>query len=313
MSHGSARMPAWIHLSSWAVRRLPFGRYRAAAWLARFSDRPFVARSSREAGEFLFWCDLRDAIAREVCFSGEYEPQETRVASAILRPGMTVVDVGANWGYFTLLAARRVLPGGRVLAIEPEPRLFRQLEQNVALNALEGVELVAVAAAAGERMLALEEYDYRSGNRGLSRITPPGPAEHTTTTAVRGESVDAIVSRTPGVDSVDLIKIDVEGYEHQVLAGMRSGLWAHRYRRVLIELHPALLATHGAQAEDCCAMLATAGYRGWTFDHSSAATRRAAYGRHASPSDFLRPASRPPATDPWPHMMWSVPDTSPPS
>lgn len=304
-------VPAWIQLTSWAIRHMPCGRYRAASWLARFGRGPFVARSGGSAGDFLFWCDLRDVIARDVCFTGEYEPQETLIAAAILRAGMTVIDVGANWGYFTLLASCRVLPAGRVLAFEPEARLFGQLQRNVALNGFDGVDLFALAAAAGEGVLALEEYDDRSGNRGLSRITRSGPAEGRLTTTVPGESVDAIVGRTPGIDRIDLIKIDVEGYEHQVLAGMRSGLQAHRYRHVLIELHPALLANHGARVEDCCTMLERAGYHGWTVDHARAATRRVAYRRTARLSDFLHRASRPPAGDPWPHMMWSAPDASP--
>ena len=58
-----------------------------------------------DAGGYWFECDPRDAIAREVCFTGRYEPQETALVRTILRPGMSFVDVGANWGYFTLLAA----------------------------------------------------------------------------------------------------------------------------------------------------------------------------------------------------------------
>ena len=83
-------------------------------------------------GGFTFICDVRDSLMREVCFTGMYEPQETLLAQQLLRRGMTVVDVGANWGYFTLLAAHLVGNRGRVLSLEPDPRMFRLLQQNVA-------------------------------------------------------------------------------------------------------------------------------------------------------------------------------------
>ena len=77
--------PAWIRAASWAIRRMPFDRCRAAAWLGRFGRRRFVATNAPAPGGFLFWCDLRDPIAREVCLTGEYGPAETLVLSALLR------------------------------------------------------------------------------------------------------------------------------------------------------------------------------------------------------------------------------------
>ena len=79
----------------------------------------------REVGGFTFECDLRDAISREVCFTGRYEPLETLLVQSTLRPGMTFVDVGANWGYFTLVASHLVGSSGLVVSLEPDPRLFQ--------------------------------------------------------------------------------------------------------------------------------------------------------------------------------------------
>ena len=99
--------PRWVSLSASAVRTLPFGRYQLANALAKFAHGPFVARLPQDLGGASFVCDLQDTISREVCFTGRYEPQETQLALALLESGMTVVDVGANWGYFSLIAARR--------------------------------------------------------------------------------------------------------------------------------------------------------------------------------------------------------------
>ncbi|MEO8078857.1 MAG: hypothetical protein ABI818_21220, partial [Acidobacteriota bacterium] len=80
---------------------------------------------------------------------------------------------------------------------------------------------------------------------------------------------------------------------------------------VLIELHPALLSKHGGTVEACCAALAGAGYAGWAFDHSAAAGRRAAYADALPLRDLLHQADRPPASDPWPHMLWTLPQDDP--
>ena len=99
------------------------------------------------AGAYRYACDLRDGIAREVFFTHGYAPQETALVRALLRPGHTFVDVGANWGYFTLLGAHLVGPHGRVVAFEPDPRLFRTLAWNLRANALSRVRALPLAAA----------------------------------------------------------------------------------------------------------------------------------------------------------------------
>ena len=126
--------PGWLRAVAWAVRRLPAGRYRAMNALPRRLR--FAARLPREVGGWRFACDLRDLTAREAFFTGRYGPQETALLGAALRPGATFVDVGANWGYFTLLAAHRVGPAGRVVALEPDPRLFALLRANLAANGI---------------------------------------------------------------------------------------------------------------------------------------------------------------------------------
>src|SRR5215210_1011896 len=119
------------------VPRLPMGRYWLVHQLRRVAAPPFAMRLPPSLGGFAFHCDTRDSVAREVCFTGRYEPQETQLASRMLRPGDVFVDVGANWGYFSLAAAHWVGPRGTVIAFEPEPRLFELLAGNVAANRLD--------------------------------------------------------------------------------------------------------------------------------------------------------------------------------
>lgn len=302
--------PVWVRGAAAVIRRLPAGRFRAAAFVARARPRPFVARMPEAAGGSRFWCDLADEIARDVCLTGEYEPQETRLLSLLLQPGMTVVDAGANWGYFTLLAAHLVGSRGRVVALEPDPRMWALLEWNTRLNRLGQVEALPIAAGRERGTLTLEGHDSASGNRGVSRIVADADPHSATTFTVASARLDDLLTER-GVGDVDLVKIDVEGAEDAVLDGMRAGLAAGRYRRVLIELHPGLLAARGVGMDACCGALAAAGYLGWAFDHSARGSRRASYTRAMPLADLLHRTDTAPASDPWPHMLWTLPAFAP--
>jgi FkbM family methyltransferase len=217
---------------------------------------------------------------------------------------MTFVDVGANWGYFTLLAAHLVGARGRVLSLEPDPRLFATLQENLALNAYDWALALPVAAASAPGTLTLSGYDEAGENWGLSRLAEDGPGGQTF--QVAAEPLDALLDRQ-GIDRVDLLKMDIEGAEELALRGMEKGLACHRYERLLLEVHPTILAERGRSVADVCAPLTEAGYRGWRVDHSPAATRRAAYARELQPRDFLGPIDLTTALDAWPHLLWLAP------
>jgi hypothetical protein len=109
-------------------------------------------------------------------------------------------------------------------------------------------------------------------------------------------------------EPLDLLKMDIEGAEELALRGMSDGLSRSRYRRILLEVHPAILAEHGRTTGDVLNLLLGAGYKGWSIDHSSSAFRRAAYSGSPSPADFLRPLDPEAALDAWPHILWLRPE-----
>ena len=304
-----AAAPWWVTWSSSAIRTLPFGRYQLANALARFSSAPFVARLPRELGGASFLCDLNDSIAREVCFTGRYEPQETQIAARLLREGMTAVDVGANWGYFTLTCAHLVGPRGRVIALEPHPALSATLSANLRRNRFTHVEAIAAAAGAGAGRRGFVGFARDAGNSGLSRAASPTEQAdfHCETIAL-----DDLLDRR-GCASVDLTKIDIEGGEVDAIAGMAAGLAAHRYRFVLLECHPELIVRAGSTVACCLEPLLRAGYHGWRVDHSAAMHRRSAtsdvpLGDLLAPLDIAALAD-----DPWPHLLWAAPGASLPA
>jgi FkbM family methyltransferase len=304
-----APAPFWVSLSASAIRTLPFGRYQLANALARFAGKPFLARMPADIGGASFVCDLQDTISREVCFTGRYEPQETQLAKRLLRPGQLVVDVGANWGYFTLVCAHLVGTSGRVIALEPHPRLVAMLSANTAANALTQVDVLSLAAGAGAATRSFVGFDEQGGNSGLSRAARQSEkADFECETAALDALLDA-----RGVGRVDLVKIDIEGAEIDAIRGMADGLGRHRYRHVLLECHPAELAALGATLDQCLQPFVRAGYRGWHIDHSLEMHRRAAVAEIPS-HELLSPIE--PAklsADPWPHLLWVAPGEAPPA
>ncbi len=299
--------PLWVRAAAFAVRRLPAGRYRLThRW--RNSTAPFVATLGPEAGSFRFCCDLRDSVAREACFTGRYEPQETAVLRAVLAPGDTFVDVGANWGYFTLLAAHLVGKTGRIVSLEPDPRVYSLLRANVRLNGLHRTEAMQMAASSEAGTLTLAGHDAAAGNWGVSRLVDaaaPGQLAF----QVEAVRVDDLLDRMR-IGSVDLVKMDIEGAESLAFLGMSEGLRRHRYRRLLVELHPDALRTRGTRPEDLCSWIEGFGYRGYSVDHSRSATRRAAYRRQPDVSRFLLPFRPGDLLRDWPHILWTAPTAS---
>jgi len=299
----------WMDLSAAVIRQLPRGRYVAMNALCTYSFSPFVARLRSSQTGLRFECDVRNGLVREAYFMGQYEPQETCLLRELLRPGDTFFDVGANWGYFSLLAAEQVGTGGKVVSIEADPRIFAMLERNVALNPMPQVKALHVAAADGPGTLKLAGFEDHEQNWGISRVVanPSGSKVF----EVPARAVDAIADEL-GVSTVHLLKMDIEGAEAFALSGMAKGLARHRYRAVLLELHPQQIAEHGTTAEAVCQRFVDAGYRGWRVRHTQADTRRAAYARTLRPADVLVPAVPGEALDEWPHVLWLAPGVAAP-
>jgi FkbM family methyltransferase len=238
-----------------------------------------------------------------------YEPQETAILKSILKPGMTFVDVGANWGYFTLLAAQATSPGGRVLSLEPDPRLYAVLRENLALNGCTRVTALQLAAAEESGVLALAGFDESGDNWGLSRLvgnsTQNGPQYQVATAPL-----DDVLAEY-GLASVDLLKMDIEGAEALALPGLQDTLARKGIRRLLLELHPGLLPNFSSDAAALIGLIQKHGYHVLTIDHSSAALRQAAYERHPDPAQFLSPFIPGDSIDDWPHLLCVAPGVTP--
>jgi FkbM family methyltransferase len=300
--------PLWVRMASSVIRSLPAGRYRAIAGLSSFCPPPFLMPLPSESGRYRFVCDLRDSICRDVCFTGKYEPQETVLVRRLLRPGMVFLDVGANWGYFTLLGAHVVGSTGRVISFEPHPLLYEMLSQNVAQNNLTQVIPLRIGAAAEAGTETLVGWDPATDNWGVSSLIAvagrPGPEYKIETRAIDNLAGQQI----PG--AVDLVKMDIEGAEGAALDGMMKGLAQGRYKRLLLELHPEQLTRQGRNPRDILNLLRECGYTIMKIDHSQRATRAAAYSQFHNSAELLSAFSATDSLDSWPHLLCLAPDVT---
>jgi FkbM family methyltransferase len=305
-------MPLWIRAGRGLITRLPFGRYRLMNVLGRRAKAPFVAKLMLDRRAYRFQCNLQDGIAREVCFTGTYEPQETLILRQLIDPGQTFVDVGANWGYFTLLAAHCVGPTGRVISLEPDPRLFPQLQTNIKLNRLDNVTPLQIAAAACEGSMTMAGFDETGENFGVSRLVAATDPVEGRSFAVRTAPLDILLDEC-NATIVDMLKMDIEGAEALAVRGLEASIKKHRVRRLLIELHPQYLPRFGMNASELLQILLGYGYRCLRIAHDPRATRQAAYSRRARLTDFLMPVDSIGSLDSWPHLLVLAPGVDIPS
>ena len=211
-------------------------------------------------GEFSF--DIRDKAVGWTLARGGWEDAETQFVKFILKPGDTVVDVGANLGWYSVVGARAVGPGGRVLAFEPIPENFRLLNANVARNGMQD-RVLAFSCALFERDERLE-FELSGNNFGDHRIrgATTGEPEYYGEAAresitVEARALDAVMDEAGlGHAPVKLLKIDTQGSEVAVLRGAQQTLpnvafmvaefWPYGLRRAgySVEEFAAIITPH---------------------------------------------------------------------
>ena len=200
---------------------------------------------------FTLYLDRTDeAIVREF-MSGEYEPLGTELMQRLIRPGMAVLDIGANIGYYTLLYARQVGPKGAVYAFEPTPDTFSMLRKNIQSNGFsDTVRLIeaAVSDHSGTAEIFINQY-----NKGDNRLYGSGSMRRV---PVETKRLDDIFSAR---EHVDFIKMDIQGAEGLALRGMRD-IIARDHPVIVMEFWPRLYTKLDSSAREILETLSAAGY-----------------------------------------------------
>lgn len=157
-------------------------------------------------------------VGRSLDLYGEFSEIESELLLRYAPLGGVAVDAGANIGAHTLALARAVGPGGVVIAAEPQRVVFQMLCANLALNEVRNVHAIhcALGAAAGRTTIPLPDYGQDSNFGGISAG------------AERGEFVRVLSVDGLALPRLDLLKIDVEGWEAEVLRGAAESIRRHR-------------------------------------------------------------------------------------
>lgn len=199
-------------------------------------------------------------VSRRLREEGNWEPFESALVIDSLGPGDVFLDVGANLGYFSLLAADRVGTAGKVIAVEPDPVNFQLLSRSVERNgfgAIIDAHAVALSDRSGAACLYLSE-----DNQGDHRVfATDEPRRHVAIALRRG--VDLIGSETA---RIDLVKVDTQGSEYAVVAGLMP-LLSRCKPRLIVELTPLSLRQCGSSGRRLIELLATLDMPFWIVDH----------------------------------------------
>lgn len=212
-------------------------------------------------GERMMWLDLGDHYVSRGCLVDEYEPPETHFVRAVLRPGGVFVDIGANLGWFTLVASVAVGETGSIHAFEPRAETVAHLMETVALNELDDVVTIYPHGLADRETNGVLVWVSGTDNPGGSSVWPGAIPANMEEQPIALRPLDALE-----FDRVDAIKIDVEGAELRVLRGARKTLERCR-PYILSELSPDMLRrASGASVEAYFAFLDQLGYRSFIVD-----------------------------------------------
>jgi FkbM family methyltransferase len=176
------------------------------------------------------WWIRRNDTLGQALMAGTFETAELAFAGRFLRPGMTVLDLGAHQGLYALLASRKVGPKGRVFAFEPSPRERRALRLNVVLNRCWNVSVQGTAL--GSENGEAEFFIVRGEQTGCNSLRPPMLHRATAFVNVKIIRLDDWLSQGR-IDRVDFIRMDVEGAELTVLKG-GAGLFTRQPRPVVL-------------------------------------------------------------------------------
>lgn len=224
----------------------------AFRWFRIFPGIPLPLRLSFRS----WWLVRKDQIGGSL-LQDTFEVAEHHFVERFLQPGMTALDIGANQGYYTLLASRKVGPQGKVLAFEPSTREIHRLKLHLRINRCKNVHVIssALGAAAGTEKLHV----VLGSDSGCNSLRPPNVEQPTSLLSVPVQQLDEVL-RARGVTRVDFIKLDVEGAELSVLQGARE-LLTHLPRPIiLIEVQDLRTQPWGYPAREIISYLSTLGF-----------------------------------------------------
>jgi FkbM family methyltransferase len=223
-----------------------------------------------QIGPAVLYLDHDDPVVSGALTLRVYEPSEQAFFAKYLHGDMTLVDIGANLGLYTAISMHHLGAGGRIIAIEPYPPLYEILQKNVAANqnnnrACPRVDTFNLAATPNPAIMDLRlNPENRADNR-MYHGTYQGKMEEWDCMPVEGRPVDNVLAEL-GIQEVNFVKIDIQGYEQQALSGFQKTLARSQNVILLSEFWPKGLQESGGSSIEYLQMLSDLGFTLYTLN-----------------------------------------------
>jgi FkbM family methyltransferase len=212
-------------------------------------------RRIMQLGAYKFYADPTSNFGLSLA-KGEYESELLLLVQKYLSPGSTFLDLGANEGFFAVIASKLVGPTGRVVAVEPQSRLGSVILKNLALNECANCTIVQAATSdfSGEITIHLAPTT-NTGSTSVFHFTKY-PVEKE---IVRSLTLTDLLNEL-GIDKFDFVKVDIEGAEYNVFMAAKDVLLSGRLARIELEFHSDILRNQGYVEEDLHKHMQECGY-----------------------------------------------------
>jgi len=204
-----------------------------------------------------FYIDRISNFGSQLKLKGEYESDLKNSIEDILNEGDTFIDLGANEGYFSIIAGKIVGSKGNVIAIEPQTRLQSIIKKNIELNNLKNIRLVQtlITDSAGKEEISLSP-DTNTGSSGVLKKQIYKVDKET----VESISLEGLMKKM-NIELIDLIKIDIEGSEYEAILGSKNLFQSKLIKKIALELHPQFLKKRNLNEAEILDFLLSCGYK----------------------------------------------------
>jgi FkbM family methyltransferase len=211
------------------------------------------------------WWLVENDFAGAALLEGQFEDPERIFVTRFLKPGMTVLDIGAHKGLYSLISSFKVGPSGQVLAFEPSLRERKRLKHHIWLNRCRNVSVFDFAL--GESEGSADLFVVQGTETGCNSLRHPDVLQPVRSVRVSVKMLDEVL-REQKISTVDFIKLDVEGAELSVLKGAAQLLKGSYRPLILCEVQDLRTAPWGYPASRIIEYLCSCGYSWFTLDET---------------------------------------------
>lgn len=224
-----------------------------ASWIKRFIG---LRRRDIETRYGIFHIDPVSQFAMALTSTRGYEPEISGALAHFLKSAATFVDIGANEGFFAVMASKLVGATGKIIAVEPQTRLKTVVERNFQLNRVSNATLLPYAISDREGTVELfVSPDTNTGSTALHRTTRYPLHRETVTVTTLSKLFESA-----GIHTADLVKMDIEGAEFEAVLGSPDLFKSHRIKAFVFELHHAAISSRGRDPAAVERFLESCGY-----------------------------------------------------